>query len=447
MANYISKINTKGQELEIGGKNFDGEWICNAFSVCSNITIPAKSEVVYDISSKIPDDGYDYEIFFMLTMKCPATAGQNAIVYVYAGDSSSSYDYYAGAVGITNTRHAVQQEMAQSGFIPIKASRRKLVLQNSYSYPASAVYLYIKGYRRLGNNGIATNYISNINVKGDNIPIGGTTFDGGWIRKTADLCSGLSLASNASVSYDISSYIPDDGNTYELMVRGWGYTGSTSGNTARYKIITNTDYYIAGAKSTTTGSFYIGGGCTAMIDGSTRSVTLINTGDATMGGGRCLIIGYRKLGTNNDSKHYLSNFSTNNEIVEVGGNNFDGRWINKSYSAYQWTSLVSGTTYSIDISSYLPDSKYAYEIMVYTWCNTGTTSGNGAEVKVGSDLTNNMMFCTTITRASASTSTSGVGKIPISGNSRTLDISNGAGANSGSGRVWLLGYRRLGTNV
>ena len=90
MANYISKINTKGQELEIGGKNFDGEWICNAFSVCSNITIPAKSEVVYDISAKIPDDGYDYEIFFMLAMKCPATAGQNAIVYVYAGDSSSS---------------------------------------------------------------------------------------------------------------------------------------------------------------------------------------------------------------------------------------------------------------------------------------------------------------------------------------------------------------------
>ena len=189
-----------------------------------------------------------------------------------------------------------------------------------------------------------------------------------------------------------------------------------------------------------------GASCIALIDGTTRTVTLNNTGGASTSC-TCHLRGYRKLGKNNDAKQYLSNIGVKNETIEFGGKNFDGQWVKKQLNAYEWTSLVSGTSYAIDISSYLPNDGHAYEIMAYVWTNTSTTSGQGAEVYLATDLTNNMMFCRTNTRASSSVTTSGVGRIVISGKSRTLNVLNGIGQNSGSGRVWLYGYRRLGTNT
>lgn len=446
MANYISKINAKGQELEIGGKNFDGEWVLKTGSICTGVTLAGGAQTVYDISSYLPNDGYDYELYLMVTMRCPATAGQSASIYLYSGDSTSNYDYSVGAVGITISRHAVYQEMAQSAFVPVKANRKKIVIYNGHSYNASNVSIYTKGYRRIGKNDTKSKYISNIDICDKNIPIGGNNFDGGWTKKALNLCTGLSINASGNSSYDISSYIPNDGNTYELMVTGWGSTGATSGNSARFKITTNTDYYIAGARATSGASMAYGASCIALIDGTTRTVTLNNTGSATAYC-TCHLRGYRKLGKNNDTKQYLSNIGVKNETIEFGGKNFDGQWVNKHLNAYEWTSLVSGTSYAIDVSSYLPNDGHAYEIMAYVWINTSTTSGHGAEVYLGTDLTNNMMFCRTLTRASSSVSTSGVGRIAISGKSRTLNILNGIGQTSGSGRVWLYAYRRLGTNI
>lgn len=446
MTNYISKINTKGQELEIGGKNFDGEWVLKTSSICTGVTLAGGAQTAYDISSYLPNDGYDYELYLMVTMRCPATAGQSASIYLYSGDSTSNYDYSVGAVGITISRHAVYQEMAQSAFVPVKANRKKIVIYNGHSYNASSVNIYTKGYRRIGKNDTQEKYISNINVKGDTIPVGGDTFDSGWVRKSYSLCSALSLGANGSKSYDISSYIPNDGNTYELMVTGWGSTGATSGNSARFKITTNTDYYIAGARATSDASVAYGAGCIVIIDGTTRTVTLNNTGSGTTSC-TCHLRGYRKLGSNNDNKQYLSQISTTNSSVQIGGKNFDGQWINKTYQAYNWTSLTSGTTYSSDLSSYLPNDGCAYEVMAYSWVNTGTTSGHGAEIYLSTDLTYLMMFCRCLTRTTSSNSTSGVGRFVVSGNSRTLNILNGIGQTSGSGRVWLYAYRRLGTNI
>lgn len=446
MVDYISNINTKGQTLEIGGKNFDGQWVMKTYTMCSGVTLAKSAQNAYDISSYLPNDGYDYEVYLMITGKCPATAGQSASVYLYSGNSTSDYDYTAGAVGLVISRHAVQQEFAQSAFIPVKANRKKLVIYNGHSYDASSIAVYFKGYRRIGKNDTKSNYISNIGIGNKNIPIGGNNFDGGWVKKAQTICSGTAIGASGNLSYDISSYIPNDGNTYELMVTGWGSTGATSGNSARFKITTNTDYYIAGAKATNGASMAYGASCIALIDGTTRAVKIENTGSASTSC-TCHLRGYRKLGKNNDTKQYLSNIGVKNETIEFGGKNFDGQWVLKHLNAYEWTSLVSGTSYAIDISSYLPNDGHAYEIMVYVWVNTSTTSGHGAEVYLGTDLTNNMMICRTLTRASSNVSTSGVGRIVISGKSRTINVLNGIGQASGSGRLWLYGYRRLGTNA
>lgn len=445
MVNYISKIKTLSGEQEIGGYNFDGQWVLKTGSMCSGVTLAGNSQVVYDVSSYLPNDGYDYELHLMATANCPAASGQMASVYLYSGDSTSDYDFTAGAVGMVMSKHAVLQEFAQSAFLPVKASRKKIVVVNGHSYNANALSIYFKGYRRIGKNGTKSNYISNINVKGKQIAIGGNNFDGGWTKKAMQLCTGLSIAASGKSSYDISSYIPNDGNTYELMVTGWGNTGAASGNSARFKITTNTDYYIAGARATNAESMAYGACCIAIIDGTTRTVTLNNTGNAASTC-TCHLRGYRKLGKNNDSTQYISNIGITDSPIEIGGNNFDGQWVNKHFNAYEWTSLVSGTTYSVDLSSYLPNDGQAYEILTYVWVQTSATSGQGAEVYLGTDLTNNMMLCRTRTRAASAGQTSGVSRIAISGKSRTLNVINGFGHNSGQGRVWLYGYRRLGTN-
>lgn len=451
MPDYISNITTLQGNQVIGGKNFDGDYSNCWDTVCSNVTIAAGKQIVYDISSYLPDDGYDYELYFMIAFKCTAKAGTSAIVYLYSGDSISDYDYYCGAPVVAATTHSIAQESVHCAFLPVKASRRKVVLYNSYTYDAQGVCLYLRGYRRLGNNNDQSDYISNINVKGENIPIGGDVFDSQWKQKYLNLASKISIASNASITYDISSYLPNDNNSYELLIRGWGNTSSTSNRSARFKVMrniqgTDIDAYIGGARSTNSSQACFGGSCTIVVDGNTRQLSLINTGTDTMYSGTCDIISYRKLGNNDDSKQYVDSINVLGHAIEVGGSNFDGPWIDSTYSACERSSFVSGTVYNADISSYIPNDGHDYELLIYAWVNTQTSAGRVAELYVGSDIAGDAMICRTVTRSSSSIVTTGVCKIPISGQSRVLKVINNCGVTTGKGKVWLCGYRRLGTN-
>lgn len=442
---YISKIKTNKQELEIGGKNFNGSWTMKTYAVCSNYTLAGSGQVVYDISSYLPNDGYDYEIYLMATGNCPASAGKTASVYLYSGASTSDYDFTLGAIGAALSRHSVMQEFAQSGVLPVKSNRKKIVIYNGHANDASGVYVYLKGYRRIGKNGTKTNYISKINTKDGNIAIGGNNFDGSWVKKNLAICTSTSIANGGSASYNISSYLPNDNDTYEVMVCGWGETGTTSNKSVRFKITSDTDNYIAGVRATNGATMPCGGSCIIFLKGSTNTITINNSGSQT-GTFTCYFRGYRKVGANNDSKQYLASVNANNSLIEFGGNNFDGQWVRKSFS-YEWTSLTNATSYQVSLSSYLPNDGYAYEIQAYGWIQTSTTSGQGAELYVGTDLAYNIMLCRVRTRASSTGFTAGGTKIYTGGNSRTINVWSSFGHNTGQGKLWLYGYRRLGTNT
>ncbi len=54
-----------------------------------------------------------------------------------------------------------------------------------------------------------------------------TDIDGNWIAKNTTLASNVTLSNTAATSYSLSSYLPNDGRTYEVLF-SFAYTGDNS---------------------------------------------------------------------------------------------------------------------------------------------------------------------------------------------------------------------------
>lgn len=129
--------------------------------------------------------------------------------------------------------------------------------------------------------------------------------------------------------------------------------------------------------------------------------------------------------------------------------NFDGQWVHsKSYLISSTTSLDAQTSRSFDLSSYLPNDNYQYEVIVSVTGTTSTTSGQTFNTWFKSDIfTNTYSFVgTRVTTRTASSMTSGATvAIPV-GTGRSIAIYNGSSAAGSITELWLSGYRRIGTN-
>ena len=104
-----------------------------------------------------------------------------------------------------------------------------------------------------------------------------------------------------------------------------------------------------------------------------------------------------------------------------------------------------------DLSSYLPNDNYIYEVLIGATATTGGTSGNAAYVTVYSSVlgdnisaTGLIPVCRNITRTSYSTTCAGSITLPI-GTNRILYGYSGTTTTS-TVILWLFGYRRVGTN-
>lgn len=134
---------------------------------------------------------------------------------------------------------------------------------------------------------------------------------------------------------------------------------------------------------------------------------------------------------------------TNSECV-------DGQW-NSGYA-----DLVSNVSFSADatknysLSSYLPNDNHEYEVMFTICGETGTSSGNGLEYRVYSDVLTNVNGGGVIacrTRSNSSVYAANKFIMPI-GSARKIYIYN-SNTQAGSTLVYLRaqGYRRIGTNA
>jgi hypothetical protein len=109
-------------------------------------------------------------------------------------------------------------------------------------------------------------------------------------------------------------------------------------------------------------------------------------------------------------------------------------------------SNASTTGVDYDLSNYLPDDNYSYEILLYGQININVGSGNYRNLCVTSSiLTSDYSICA-IRQASSTIATTAGTVIMAIGTNRKLTVKERTG-DKGNYNLWLRGYRRIGTNA
>lgn len=126
----------------------------------------------------------------------------------------------------------------------------------------------------------------------------------------------------------------------------------------------------------------------------------------------------------------------------------DGQW--KTLDVELISKFTTDMNVDIDLSEYIPNDGYNYEILLDAMGVTGATSGNYLSVVVKSSiLMGDITLFRAITRTSSSAYGGGNGILPI-GTDRKITITNFGNASStasSSNNVKIRAYRRLGKNI
>lgn len=144
-------------------------------------------------------------------------------------------------------------------------------------------------------NGKADTDLSNISSTGKNI------IDGKWVSHSATITSGTSAPTSANLTYNLSSHLPNDEQTYEVLFSMYGQSSASSNvytvGSLSSSLVPSTRVYTARAATGATVAT-MGGGNAIIPIGTDRKVYVdyvtSNTGTFTL-----IMRAYRRLGTNN----------------------------------------------------------------------------------------------------------------------------------------------------
>ena len=297
-----------------------------------------------------------------------------------------------------------------------------------------------------------TNYIENIN---DN-SLSGEMFDGqpSDTFNTA-VFTNITFTANQYRTYSLANIIPDDDYDYEVLFEAWANTGTSSGNAVGVKLYSgtatsgnDTDNFstrvIRGVTRTSSNQQY--GGCVILpIKASDKKITVKNIDGSGTGNISLNVRGLRRIGTNKKSEttQYVSNINSD----AIGGKLLNGQWVGANHDIATGLSITTGTAKEYDLSEYLPDDDYNYEVMFTVTGRTGTKSGNAATIRVGlsSTASDNPVVFKQVTRASNYMVNGGNCRVVI-GSNRKIYIGNTGGSTSTNINFVARAYRRVGTN-
>ena len=133
-------------------------------------------------------------------------------------------------------------------------------------------------------------------------------------------------------------------------------------------------------------------------------------------------------------------------LTSTASANFDGQWVQSQLSVSTATSIASRTH---DLSSYLPDDDYSYEVIFHLTGGTSSGSSGGnctlfvgtaAQPSINSDCIYGFVFVT-----KTSTEARNYIILPIDSNRKVYSQITGHDFNIAGFRA--LAYRRIGTNT
>lgn len=153
-----------------------------------------------------------------------------------------------------------------------------------------------------------TEYINTINVKGTAIGVGGEIADGQWILKKTTVFSSTKFTETGNKTYEVSSYLPDNTYTYEILISSYnnaGYSTIAAGDTSSWWLHANgyNGNVLGGYSRCTTTSNTIDQKqaiIPAKQSNNILTITVYNSSVGPNGTNNCglYLIGYRRVGTN-----------------------------------------------------------------------------------------------------------------------------------------------------
>ena len=177
--------------------------------------------------------------------------------------------------------------------------------------------------------------IETINNKGTTYTIGGDNYYGQWILPIkSDNIFTDTFGGNASKTYDISSWLPDDNYDYDIQISGYVRTGSTSGYGASVDIITDNGNLKIARENTRSSSNHIGaGGGILRIPADNRIITVKNYDTHTTGSCGASISMIRRVGKQAElTNGYIDGVSITTPGTPLG------------YTLYAWKFTNPGST-------------------------------------------------------------------------------------------------------
>lgn len=130
--------------------------------------------------------------------------------------------------------------------------------------------------------------------------VGKLVLDGQWAApSTTTIASSVSGDSTYSNEFDLSSFLPDDGQLYDCLFYINGRTGTTSGNHFRAYLSSSEARTMVLDATTRTSSYVNGAGCCILPIGTNRKLTMtFEYSGGTNTDVELKMAAYRRVGTN-----------------------------------------------------------------------------------------------------------------------------------------------------
>ena len=240
MVDYIEKIQYNGQEPQyIESDCFNGTWVIKDVTLGNNVVYTANTYNKYNISSHLPDDGFDYEV--MVSLYASTGGAINNSIHNYIGSGNNRWftcrinNYRTGVKGARST--------CDTAIVPVKANDKYIGVYPS-GENSNSCYFKIVAYKRIGKNKWSNNNnMSNIQTPdGQLLTFGGYSTQGRWIKYDKEIMNNVTVnsvsdgATTQQYVCDISSHLPNDGFDYEVFLSFQINTNTTNGGIGNLRL-------------------------------------------------------------------------------------------------------------------------------------------------------------------------------------------------------------------
>lgn len=297
MTDYIEKLNINNTVYNLGSDCCDGKPVSKNLTLISKVDFAKDETRTYDLSSYLPNDGCDYFVWFHFW----GVSGTNASDFCDARIISKALNYCYLPAGTGSTSVANYKEWAiHTAIVPITTDRK--FQYKTFNHAAYIHNLFASGYQKINKN-VYTNNIKQINFNNKTLVIGGNDYVGKPVFKPLTIANGVKYSSQSNTTYDLSSYLPNDGYDYMVNISSWLRTGTAVNDAAELSITSpwtlrlgKAANYLASHTRASGGSGWI------YVPASNRKIVLFNYGNGSTSGnktGACglVLVGYRRLGT------------------------------------------------------------------------------------------------------------------------------------------------------